>query len=102
MDLPKETKGAGKTRKIQVVKFGQYRLDFVKHADNLYAFQLCFDAQNPFRLGSGFITMSLKTSHDYIYHISARLNVVKYDLITIFRCLVFFQLSGHRLYAHVT
>ena len=72
-------KAHGKTRKIQVVKFGHYHLDLIKHPDNVYAVHICCDAENRFRLGSGFISMSLKTWDDFIKHTCARLNMNKYD-----------------------
>ena len=92
----------GKTRKIQMVKFGQYHLDLIKHPDNVYAVHICCIAENRFGLGSGFISMSLKTWDDFINLLCLRLNVEKYDIINIFRSSVLFLVSGHMNYAQVT
>ena len=85
----------GKTRKIQVVKFGQYHLDLSKHPDTVYGVHICCDGQNRFGVGSGFISMSLKTWDDFINLTCAKLYVDKYDIITIFRSSVLFLVSGH-------
>ena len=91
-----------KTRKIQEVKFGQYHLDLIKHPDNVYAVHICCDMEKRYGVGSGFISMSLKTWDDFINLTCAKLNVDKYDIITIFRSSVLFLVSGHMYYVHVT
>ena len=55
-----------KHRKVQGLKFGSYRLDFVKFPDNVYAVHISCDAENGFGLGSGFISMSLNTWDELI------------------------------------
>ena len=92
----------GKTRKIQVVKFGQYHLDLIKHPDSVYAVHICCDAEKRIGVGSGLISMSLQTCDEFINLTCAKLNVDKYDIITIFRSSVLFLVSGHMYYAHVT
>ena len=71
-----DDKSPGKTRKIQMEKFGQYHLDLSKHPHNEYPVHIYCDGDNRFGLGSRYISMSLKTWPDFIKLRFARLKVV--------------------------
>ena len=86
MGPPKRFIKQSRPGKVHGVKFGRcYHLDLVKYSDNVYAVHICCDEDNRFGLGSGFISMSLNTWDEFLYHASSRLNVEGYDVVTIFR-----------------
>ena len=85
MGLPKSFVKQSKPRNVQGGKFGRYHLDLVKYSDNVYGVHICCDADNRFGLGSGFISMSLRTWDEFFNHAGFRLNVELNDVVTIFR-----------------
>ena len=75
-----------------------FYLNLAKNCDNVYALHICSNAQNRVGLGSGCISMSLKTRDEFINHICARVNVGNYAVIRIFRSPGLFLASGHMIY----
>ena len=70
-----------KARKlIQRKKFGENHLDLIKYPDNEYLMHLCVDASSSFGMSPAYISLS----HADCKHITNRLHVDGYAVVTIF------------------
>ena len=85
MGRPKgrRSQGSYKARILeQRIKFGNYHLDLVKHAENHYAVHLCIEGDN---LYGGYLAMPLDTWTHFMNAVIPKVKLPRYDVVTIFR-----------------
>ena len=78
-----QNKGPSKAGKLeQRIKFGNYHLDLVKHAENHYAVHLCIEGDS---LYGGYLPMPLDTWTHFVNAVIPKVKLPRYDVVTIFR-----------------
>ena len=90
MGRPKgrQSKGPCKARILeQRIKFGNYHLDLVKHAENHYAVHLCIEGDI---LYGGYLAMPLDTWTHFVHAVIPKVKWPRYDVVTIFRSSIYF------------
>ena len=67
------------------MKFPNYHLHLVKHAENLYAVHLDIDSKNIFGYCTGYVSMPLYTWKHFLNAVIPKVKFPRYDVVTIFR-----------------